>query len=242
MPSPLRIAVTAAACAAIAACGVNRAHSAGPETSRSFPVGNFSSIEVAGPYDVQVRTGGKPGVSVKGPEKLVDQMEVEVRGNELRIGQKKDRMFRSMHWGKGSTVTIEVSAPSLDGAAIAGSGDMNVDKVKGSAFRGSVAGSGSLSVASLEVNTLKLSIAGSGDIDAAGTAADADYSIAGSGSVKSPKVTSKTLKASIAGSGDIRANVTDSANISIVGSGDVTVTGGAKCNVSKMGSGNANCS
>ena len=241
MPSPLRIAATAAACAAVAACGVNRAN-AGAETSRSFPVGNFSSIEVAGPYDVQVRTGGKPGVSVKGPEKLVDQMEVEVRGNELRIGQKKDRMFRSVHWGKHSTVTIEVTAPSLDGAAIAGSGDMNVDKVKGNAFRGSVAGSGSLSVGSVEVATLKLSIAGSGDIDASGKANDADYSIAGSGSVRSPKVTSQTLKASIAGSGDIRANVTDSANISIVGSGDVTVTGGAKCNVSKMGSGNANCS
>ncbi len=241
MTRPLRIAVTAAACAAIAACGVNRA-SARPETSRSFPVSNFSSIEVAGPYDVQVHTGGKAGVSVKGPQKMLDQMVVEVKGTELRIGQKRDGMFRSVHWGKHSTITIEVSAPTLDGAAIAGSGDIKVDRVKGSAFRGAVAGSGSLSVASLEVDKLKLEIAGSGDILAAGKATDADYSIAGSGSVNSPKVTSQTLKASIAGSGDIAAHATDSANISIMGSGDVTVTGGAKCTISKMGSGNANCS
>jgi hypothetical protein len=242
MSRPLKTAVALAATAAIAACGVNRAHGAGPETSRSFPVGDFSSIEVAGPYDVQVHTGGKPGVSVKGPQKIVDQMLVEVKGSELRIGQKRDGMFRSVHWGSHSTVIIDVTAPTLDGAAIAGSGDMKVDRVKGSAFRGAVAGSGSLSVASLEVAKLKLEIAGSGDINAAGTATDADYSIAGSGSVNTPKVTSQTLKTSIAGSGDIAAHATDSATISIMGSGDVTVTGGAKCTISKMGSGSANCS
>ena len=241
MTRPLKSAVTVAACAAVAACGVNRAKAPGRTPAAAFRSAISPRIEVAGPYDVQVRTGGKAGVSVKGPENVIDQMVVEVDGNELQIRQKKGKMFR-YGWGKHSTVTVEVTAPSLEGAAIAGSGDMKVDKVKGPAFQGAVAGSGSLSLASLEVETLKLDIAGSGDINAAGKANDADYSIAGSGSVKSPKVTSQTLKVSIAGSGDVAAHATGTANISIVGSGDVTVTGGAKCTVSKMGSGDANCS
>ncbi len=45
-------------------------------------------------------------------------LNVEVDGNELQIRQKKGKMF-SYGWGKHSTVTVEVTAPSLEGAAIA---------------------------------------------------------------------------------------------------------------------------
>lgn len=242
MRRSLQAALITAAAAMAAACGATRAADAGPATSRSFPVGHFSSIEVAGPYDVRVRTGGKPGVSVTGPQNILDRMVVEVDGGELRIHSKKDGMFRSMHWGEHSPVTIEVSAPMLDGAAIAGSGDIAIDRVKGAAFRGAVAGSGALSIGAVAVDKLTLDIAGSGDIEAAGTSGEADYKIAGSGSVISPKVVSQTLTVSIAGSGDVAAHATGTAKISIMGSGDVNVTGGAKCTVSKMGSGSANCS
>jgi hypothetical protein len=242
MRRPFQVLMVAAASAAIAACGMNRSEKGGPETTRAFPVGDFSSIEVAGPYDVHVRTGGKPGVSVKGPEKILDRMVVEVDGGELQIRSKKTGLFGNKSWGGHSSVVVEVTAPSLEGAAIAGSGDMTVDKVKGAEFKGAIAGSGSLSVGAIEVEKLKLSIAGSGDINAAGKAAEAKYSIAGSGSVKVPKLDSQALKVSIAGSGDVAAHSAGTADIDLMGSGNVTVTGGAKCTVSKMGSGSANCS
>lgn len=242
MRRSLQAVFIAAAATTAAACGATRASNAGPDTSRSFPVGDFSSIEVSGPYDVRVRTGGKPGVSVKGPQNIVADMVVEVDGNALKIRPKKNGLFRGMQWGKHSPVTVEVSAAMLEGAAIAGSGDLSVDRVKGSAFRGAVAGSGSLSIGAVEVDKLKLDIAGSGDIDAAGKAKEAEYKIAGSGDVNSSKVISQTLRVAIAGSGDVAAQATDTANIKIMGSGDVTVTGGAECEVSKMGSGSANCS
>lgn len=242
MRRPLPALAILAGCAAVAACGIHRSKDAGPETSRTIAVGDFSSIEVAGPYDVRVRTGGKPGVSVKGPQNIVDQLVIEVEGNELRIHTKKNGMFRQALWSDHQPVAIEVTAATLDGAAIAGSGDVAVDQVKSAAFTGAVAGSGSLSIAALDVEKLKLEIAGSGNIDASGKASEAHYSIAGSGSINSPRVIAQDLKVSIAGSGDVAAHATGSADLDIVGSGDVTVTGGAKCKVSKMGSGNANCS
>ena len=243
MRRPIQVLLAATAGAtAVAACGMNRSEEGGPETTRAFPVGDFSSIEVAGPYDVRVRTGGKPGVSVKGPEKILDRMVVEVDGGELQIRSKKTGLFGNKSWGSHSSVVVEVTAPSLEGAAIAGSGDMTVDQVKGAEFKGAIAGSGSLSVGALEVQKLKLSIAGSGDINAAGTAAEAKYSIAGSGSVKAAKLDAQALKVSIAGSGDVAAHSAGTADIDLMGSGNVTVTGGAKCTVSKMGSGSANCS
>ena len=57
---------------------------AGPTVSRNYQVGNFQQIEVAGPYDVEVRTGANPSVSAKGSEKLLERTVVEVKGDKLR--------------------------------------------------------------------------------------------------------------------------------------------------------------
>ena len=47
----------AAATLATAGCGHSRAEDGGPTVQRSYQVGDFQRIEVAGPYDVDVRTG-----------------------------------------------------------------------------------------------------------------------------------------------------------------------------------------
>ncbi len=238
----IQAALLVTASAAVAACGIHRTEEAGPQTSRTFPVGAFSSLEVAGPYEVRVHDGANPGVSVTGPQNILDHMVVEVDGNELQIHSKKNGMFNRGNWGSHDKVVVEVTTPTLDGVAIAGSGDIAVDQVRGSSFKGAVAGSGSLAIAAIDVQSLKLEIAGSGDINAAGKANQGEYEIAGSGSILAPEVTTHILKVSIAGSGDVAAHSSGTADVEIIGSGDVTVTGGAKCKVDKMGSGNANCS
>ena len=89
-------------------------------------------------------------------------MVVEVKGGKLVIRpDRQDGLFRS-GWHFHGTVDVTVTVPKLRGAAIAGSGDMKVNEVKGDEFDGSVAGSGGLDVGKLDVQTLKLSVAGSG--------------------------------------------------------------------------------
>lgn len=242
MHNPFRTLLIAAACAATAACGMSgRNDSAGPDSSRTIAVGNFSSIAVAGPYDVQIRTRGKPGVSMKGPQNILARMVVEVDGDTLHVHPQKGRLGKQT-WGPHSPVTIVISAAMIDNLAVAGSGDVTVDRIEGPEFKGALAGSGALSIGALAVDKLKLAIGGSGDIAAAGTAAEADYAIAGSGDIQTGKVESRSVEVAIVGSGNVAARATGSAKISIMGSGDATVTGGAKCETSKMGSGSANCS
>jgi hypothetical protein len=230
-----------AAAAASAGCGESRAENGGPTVQRSYQVGAFQRIEVAGPFDVQVRTGAGPSVSASGPERVIERLVVEVRGDKLVIHPREKGWFGG--WGKHGNATIQVTAPALRGAAIAGSGEMVIDQVKGPDFSGSVAGSGDLRVEAVDVQNLKLSIAGSGDLNArSGQAKAVDLSIAGSGDIDAGGVRSETASASIAGSGSIRGQATGTADVSIMGSGDVTLTGGAKCSISKAGSGSANCS
>jgi hypothetical protein len=231
----------AAATAITAGCGEVRAENGGPTVQRSYQVGAFQQIEVAGPYDVQVRTGSGPSVSASGPEQLIERLVVEVRGDRLVIRQREKGWFDN--WRSRGNATIQVTAPTLRAASLAGSGGLVIDRINGPTFDGSVAGSGDLSVESVAVGDLKLSIAGSGDLKArSGQAKSVDLSIAGSGDIDAGGVRSESASASIAGSGNIRGQATATADVSIMGSGDVTLTGGAKCTISKMGSGSANCS
>ena len=211
---------------------------AGPEVSRSYQVGGFDRLAVAGPYEVNVVTGGTVGVTAKGGAHLLDETEVIVEGNTLKIQPKKKKGIR-WTWRNGKAV-FTVNAAALHGASLAGSGGVKVDKVAGD-FEGEIAGSGGLHVGQIDGGRVRFDIAGSGGVEAAGKADTVDISIAGSGDVKLGGLAARSADVSIAGSGNIQANASESANVSIMGSGDVEIKGGAKCKVSKAGSGDVRC-
>jgi len=232
----------AAAAGSLAACGEARSEDAGPETERTYQVGNFDRIQVAGPYDVDVRTGANPGVRAQGAERGIERLVVEVRGSELRIHPQKRGAF-NFGWSKAHKVRLTVTVPAIREATIAGSGGIRVDRVQGESFSGQIAGSGDLALGEVEVADLKLGIAGSGEATVrAGRAGRAQFEIAGSGDINAGGVQAETATISIAGSGNVRGNASGSADVRIAGSGDVEITGGARCTISRQGSGNVRCS
>jgi hypothetical protein len=241
----MRLALAAAliaASAATSACGQSRTEDGGPTVARNYAVGGFDQIEVAGPYNVVVRTGANVGVSARGPQHVLEHMVVEVRGNKLIIHTERQKGWFHTNWSHHDNVQVSVTVPQLRAAAIAGSGDIHVDQVKGDSFKGEVAGSGGLGVNSIDVGTLKLSIAGSGGTKIGnGRAQSAEYEIAGSGDIDARNVQVQNADVSIAGSGNVSAQAAGTADVSIMGSGDVEVTGGAKCSISKAGSGSVRC-
>ena len=237
----IRIASLAAIGLLASACHVNadaEERDAGNEVSRSYQVGAFDRIAVAGPYEVNVVSGGNGAITAKGGENLLAETEVVVEGNTLTIKPKKQKGFR-WSW-RGGKAVFTVNAAALHGASIAGSGGITVDKVAGD-FDGDVAGSGGMKIGQVAGGKVKLAIAGSGDVEVTGKADTVDLSIAGSGDINAGGLASRAADVSIAGSGNVRVNASESADVSIMGSGDVEVTGGAKCNVSKAGSGDVRC-
>lgn len=214
---------------------------AGPAVDRSYQVAAFDRIEVAGPYEVTVKSGGQPGVTAHGGEAILAETEIVVENGVLKIKPKKRNGFR-WSFNDSNKVRIDVSAAALRGAAIAGSGGIIVDRVAGGDFKGEIAGSGDLTVNAIDAASVSLAVAGSGEVRASGKTQAVDISIAGSGDVDVSGLESATADVSIAGSGNVRARATSTADVSIMGSGDVELTGGAKCNVSKHGSGDVRCS
>jgi hypothetical protein len=233
------ILMSALALAACSGAGTESAAAEGGATQRAYAATGFDKIDLSGSSDVIVRTGSAASVRAEGDAKALERLEIEVDGDTLRIGHKKNS--RGFDFRKTGRTRVYVTVPTLTAAAIGGSGDMNIDKVEADRFDGSVAGSGNIKIAALHARSAALSIAGSGGIEAAGAADDLKLDIAGSGDLDLTGLQSKTASVSIAGSGNARANASESADISIMGSGNVRLGGTARCSVNKMGSGSAEC-
>ena len=232
---------------------------AGPATSRTVQVGEFRKLEIAGAYEVEVRTGSAPSVRAEGSQRDLDRLVVEVKGDVLTIHPKKGTNF---NWTNRSRTRIAITVPQLDAARVAGAGTLSIDRitspsfdssvagsaevsigqVSGQSFKGSLAGSGELEVDQLAVQTVELSIAGSGEADLAGKAERASYTIAGSGSLDAEKLDTRDIDLTIAGSGNVKARASGAVTGRIMGSGSAKIGGGAKCQVEKVGSGSIDCS
>ena len=139
----------------------------GTGTTRTYMVSDFSTIDLRGASDVDVRVGTGFSVRAQGPVELLDRLKIERDGDTLEIGRRKGV---DLGWGRSGKVKVFVTLPRLAGATISGSGDMTVDRVEGTRFAADVAGSGSLGVAAVKVDDLAVSIAGSGSVSAAGSA------------------------------------------------------------------------
>ena len=238
----IRNAIIAAAALAASACHIGadaEERDPGSSVSRNYQLAAFDKIEVAGPYEVTVTTGGAPGASATGGEKLLDETEVVVENGTLKIRPKKHKGIR-FSWGRTGKAEFTVTTAMLHGAEIAGSGGVAVDKVEGD-FKGEVAGSGDLKLAAVNGGAVEFAIAGSGKIAAAGKSASTKIEIAGSGDVDAAGLAATSADVSIAGSGNVTANASGTAKVEIMGSGNVYISGGAKCEIDKAGSGNVTC-
>ena len=168
----MRAAMIAGALALLAGCA-----GASAQSQRSFQVGAFDRISLAGSPDVVVAVGGQPSVRAEGDADTIERLEIAVVDGELRIGMRPG----SGSWGGHRGVTVHVTVPALQAASIQGSGDMRVDRVEGARFAGRIAGSGDLDVTALRVGEASFSVRGSGGIRAAGAAPRATLNVAGSG-------------------------------------------------------------
>jgi Putative auto-transporter adhesin, head GIN domain len=205
---------------ALSGCGAAKSDAAPNIVTRTFPATGFDRVALAGSENVRVVQGKEFLVSATGPERVVDDLDIKVSGNFLKIGR-KPALIR-LSWAHATKPTvITVTMPVIREASLAGSGDFNVDAVAPDAFEGGISGSGNLTVSGVS-QSVKLGIAGSGNIYAT-------------------TLSAVQLEASIAGSGNVKARATGKADLSIAGSGNIDVSGTKNCAISKAGSGDVRC-
>ena len=212
-----------------------------PAATHSWQVGDVSRIRVQGPFDVRVRTGVPTGVRATGPQDAIDRVTVEQHGETLVIGTSRSMGLSNWTWSKRDPLVVDVGVRALAAAALGGSGNVSIDRVRGDALDLAVSGSGDLGVGAVDVERLKLQAAGSGSLTAAGRAGTVDASLVGSGDIHGNALKAEQATVSLAGSGSIDLAAQRSATVSLAGSGDVRIVGPAACTVARRGSGDVTC-
>ncbi|MFL5297959.1 MAG: GIN domain-containing protein [Phenylobacterium sp.] len=170
-------------------------HDGGPQTTKDFTWDGGDSLEVDVPADVQYTQGPTAKVTVTGPARAVEDLEIS--GGHVRYDHGD---HRNRHWDE---LTIVMTAPAVS--------------------RFEISGSGKIAIAAYKQDKLDLRISGNGQITAAGEARDVSVDVSGSGQADLATLAAKTADVEIHGSGEATLAPTDAAKVEISGSGDVTL-------------------
>ncbi|WEK45505.1 MAG: DUF2807 domain-containing protein [Candidatus Andeanibacterium colombiense] len=207
--------------------------------TRDYRLAPFEQISVSGPQDLEITYGGTTSVQAEGSAEALNQLEVTVKDGKLSIKPKAG--FFGGNFALFDDVTVHISLPDLKQIELAGSGDVQIDRIEGKSFAASISGSGSMAIEMLKVEYANLNITGSGDLTAAGTAGETQIDVAGSGEVDAGELHSTTATIAVGRSGNVSLFVDREAEVSVTGSGDVNISGGGHCSVTQTGSGDVSC-
>jgi hypothetical protein len=175
-------------------CNPNAIHGSGTSKTESRSVGSFSNINLTGSPDVEVEVGPDTSVAVTADDNILPVIETTVDGDTLNIGSKQS--YSSSHG-----VNVKITVPALNGASVAGSGDIRVTGLK--------------------AESMEATITGSGDVTLKGAADRLRARITGSGDLRAGDLAAKDVHVSVTGSGDATVRATEQLDASVTGSGDV---------------------
>lgn len=195
-------------------------------------LGAFSGVALSLPGKVEVRSGGREGITIETDANLLPLIETVVENGTLKI-RGKDHMTP-----KTRNLKFVVQAREVERLSVAGSGDIDADAVRGQHIRLDIGGSGDIKVRKAEGGEIGANVSGSGDLQVdEGNVRSLSLSIAGSGDADLARVRSDDAKVNIAGSGDAKIWARNDLNVSVAGSGDVEYYGDPRVRKSVAGSG-----
>lgn len=207
--------------------------------SRDFHVAGFDRVASSGPWDVRIHTGKDASAHAEGPKDVLDRLQVEAVGGELRIGTRPGHWF-SFGWHS-QKVVIDVTLPMLTALSVSGPGNVDVDRVQHPRFAARLSGPADIKIAALDTQDLAIDLSGPGNITLVGRAGRASVHLSGPGNVRGKALTVGDTDIHVSGPGDIALDVFGNATGSVSGPGDVVLTGKPHCNISKTGPGSIKC-
>ena len=209
-----------------------------PAAERRESITDFDRIRVEGSFDVTVTAGRGTSLVISGTTAAIDATTAAVTGSTLVIRRRTSGRASDRDAG---AATIRVTTPALYDAALLGSGQLRIDRMRGQRASVALSGSGNVEVASIVADRGDITLQGSGRLIAAGTIANLRAVNQGSGLLDTREVATADLIAVANTSGTAALAARRSARVTANGSGSVTVAGTPACTVTNTGSGSVSC-
>lgn len=212
-------------CVSMAGCirvGESKSKDYGEKVSKTINVTeDFNSIESTGLTDIEFAQGPL-SLTLEAPEKLIDKIDIEVKGGVLKVGERKG--FEVHNLSNFQNVKLIVSAPSVGTFITSGTGDIDLKR--------------------LNVKEISIVSNGTGDVELQ-TARCTKFSAMshGTGDIEIKHLSCVVAECSTSGTGDITFErlVADRLSGTTSGVGDITVSGECKeANLTSSGTGDIN--
>jgi len=155
----------------------------GERTSRTYDLSGFDGVDTSGQWEVTIERGDVSRVAVEMPVELVDEIEVEVRGDRLSLG-----------FGQGWCPTgcfrddlelqVTITMPALESLDSSGASTISFSGFEGGTLSLDVSGAGRLRGTASRFDRLMLDMSGAAEIDLGDVpVTDAEVDISGAGNV-----------------------------------------------------------
>ncbi len=195
----------------------------GQSVKKTLNLSNFTGVDMGISGELYLKQGNTTKVVVETSNDRLEELEIEVHGNDLKIRNK-----RNMRWGRWSSkerVTIYVTIAKVESLRLSGSGRIKGQgPIKAGDLELRVSGSGKMQL-NTDSQYLESSISGSGKIYVSGSSKENEVRISGSGELEAEDLKVEDYHVSISGSGNCRINVSKSIDARVSGSGDIYYSG-----------------
>jgi len=186
-----------AASVLLASCSKSSIRGEGAIITETRNVPAFTSVRVEGSREVSITRGTTTSVRVTGYQNLVPIYETFVSNGTLVVKHRNDYLNI-----RNDNIKVDITVPTLDGASINGSGEINIRDFVAQELAASINGSGTIRADNCDYQRSYYEVNGSGDILARNNVAGrVEARISGSGKIETTALIS--LMARISGSGDV---------------------------------------
>jgi hypothetical protein len=216
--------LTAAVLLTSIACKRRTEEGHGKETTKTYDVSGFTSVDIGAPVDVDLTVSNvsKPTVTIHGYENLLDKITCKVENGVLKI--EKDGIF-TLFTDKDIKATITM--PAINGLTIRGASEAKLHgNITGDSFLLNIKGAGDVEMDELNMNSFVTKVSGAGDLKITkGAVNNAEFRVTGAGDVDAFGLQVKKLTAELSGAGDIDVSVSEVLDANINGAGSVNYKG-----------------
>ncbi len=222
----------------------------GQSATQERTVGGFDKIQLSSQFEVVLRQGAKPSLTLECDDNLLPLIQTEVSNGTLSV-------YSNVQMRSKSKILVTITFSDLKVLSMGGSGKVEMDDAKLEQLvvnqGGSVGvvlqnlnvnrlvmnagGSSNIRIDSLQAQQVVLNLGGSARINATGKTKDLSVNVGGSGSVRANGLAAQDVSASVGGSGNVRITALKTLRATVSGSGHIGYSGDAAVTQSISGSG-----
>jgi hypothetical protein len=191
----------------------------GAVVSRQVPVSSFSKIQVSYAFQVRLSTGSPEAVTIRVDDNLVDDLDVGVSDDTLRIGLSGGTSVSR------ATLQADVTASSVSAIETSGASAVTlVDPIRSSSFALELSG-GSRFDGAVAISGGSVQLSGASDASLTGSASTLAISASGASQLHARDLSIGALTIDLSGASHGEVNVTGTISASASGASNLTYEG-----------------